>query len=395
LLALWVLMRLVSAAPVQGTPRGNVTVPRQFHCSESWVIVPSPNSSEYDDNTLLAVSSSRPDDAWAVGFLGSGGSGFIGTLTLHWDGRSWTVVPSPDPGAFFNALFGVVAIARDDAWAVGSYSNSPSSRDRPLSMHWDGTRWSLIPVAQPPRTAMDLYGVDAAPSGSVWTVGAAAHHPSLDNRTIVELWTGAEWTILPSPTPRSGVTMLAAVSAFSPRRAWAVGLEGPINEGRTLVERWDGRRWAAVPSSNVGEGVNELAALAVRTPRDAWAVGSFQTGQETGQALVEHFDGRAWRVLATPRIRGSGSLKGVAVLPNHDVWAVGVREDQQHGARLLAEHWNGSSWEIVPMPRPPGSLGDELSGLAEDRGGGLWAVGDFREPVGGLTRTLIERRCGR
>ena len=367
----------------------------KFVCSGSWEIVPSPNSSDFDDNTLLSVSSSGPDDAWAVGFLGSGAGGFVGTLTLHWDGVSWTVVPSPSPGAFFNALFGVVAIARDDAWAVGSYSNSLSFRDRPLSMHWNGTMWSLVPVARRPRALMDLYGVDAAPAGRVWTVGASALHPSVDNRTVVESWTGAEWTIAPSPTPRSGVTRLAAVDALSPSRAWAVGIRGPINKGRTLVERWDGRRWAAMPSPNVGNGVNALAALAVRAPKDEWAVGSFQTGSEATQALVERFDGRAWSVMATPRVRGSASLRAVAAVRHREAWAVGVREDRHRGTRSLAERWDGSRWEIVRMPRHPGSLGDELSGLTEDRTGGMWAVGDYREPVRGLSRTLIERRCGR
>jgi hypothetical protein len=260
-------------------------------------------------------------------------------------------------------------------------------------MHWDGTSWTVVSPVRPPGTVAILSGVDATPSGRVWTVGYVAHESSGDNRTLVESWTGGRWRIVPSPTPRSGVTRLAAVDALNPSKAWAVGIQGRINRGQTLAERWDGRRWTAVPTPNVGTGVNELDAVSARTPTDVWAVGSAQTGEERFQGMAEHFDGKVWRAVPTARVKGTGSLTGVAARSRHDAWAVGAREVPHVGTRPLVERWDGSRWAAVPVPRPPGSLADGLSAIGSDPAGNLWAVGTYQEPVRGLSRTLIERLC--
>lgn len=36
--------------------------------------------------------------------------------------REWSVLPSPNPGAQFNELFGVTAVSPSDVWAVGEFS---------------------------------------------------------------------------------------------------------------------------------------------------------------------------------------------------------------------------------------------------------------------------------
>ena len=390
LAGLLMLAQAAHARPDRPTS-GHPPAIRSRGCSGAWEIVASPNTNDLDDNTLLATSSSGPDDAWAVGFLGSGGGGFIGTLTLHWDGVSWSVVPSPSPASFFNALFGVVAISPDDAWAVGSTSNSASFRNRPLSMHWDGTRWTVVPTPRPPMSVAELWGVDRAPSGRVRAVGDWARGPS-GQRALVERWNGLRWDIVRSPTPRPGVTRLAAIDTSNSRTGWAVGLEGPVNAGGTLVERLHDGAWEVVRSPNVGRGVNELDAIAARSRADAWAVGSFQTGVESSQPLVLHFDGMAWRLVQTPRVWGAGYLKGVVAPSRRGAWAVGVRELSRGGRHALVERWDGSAWSKVTVPRPAGSLEEGLSGIAWDGDRTLWAVGDYREPVKGLTRTLILRR---
>jgi hypothetical protein len=48
-------------------------------------------------------------------------------------------------------LFGVVAITANDAWTVGAMLNRISSRlEQPLIEHWDGRRWSVTPSPIPP-----------------------------------------------------------------------------------------------------------------------------------------------------------------------------------------------------------------------------------------------------
>ena len=64
------------------------------------------------------------------------------TLAVHWDGSTWNVVPSPNPGALYNYFQGVAIVAADDAWAVGYYGHG----DTPVTLiaHWDGSNWSTV-----------------------------------------------------------------------------------------------------------------------------------------------------------------------------------------------------------------------------------------------------------
>ena len=66
-------------------------------------------------------------------------------MTLHWDGTSWSLIPSPDPGggdAGASQLFAVSAVSPTDVWAVGLYTGDIAIDT--LILHWDGTAWSQV-----------------------------------------------------------------------------------------------------------------------------------------------------------------------------------------------------------------------------------------------------------
>src|SRR2546428_245363 len=63
-----------------------------------------------------------------------------GTLTEHWDGSQWSIVPSPNPGNLGNSLWAVTALSHDNVWAVGIYQANPGGF-QPLFEHWTGTNW--------------------------------------------------------------------------------------------------------------------------------------------------------------------------------------------------------------------------------------------------------------
>src|SRR5204863_9080606 len=76
------------------------------------------------------------------------------TLTMHYDGKSWTVVPSPNQSTAANAdndLRGVAAVGPNDVWAVGMYQNEQTAihQHRTLAEHWDGTSWSILSSPSP------------------------------------------------------------------------------------------------------------------------------------------------------------------------------------------------------------------------------------------------------
>ncbi len=67
-------------------------------------------------NGIAAVSAT---DVWAVGRYGDS-NGDEHTLIEHWNGSSWSAIPSPNPGGQSQGLSSVAAVSASDVWAVGS-----------------------------------------------------------------------------------------------------------------------------------------------------------------------------------------------------------------------------------------------------------------------------------
>ena len=98
-----------------------------------------------DNAYLFAVTASWTNNIWAVGTayavpdcIGDGCGPSL-TLIMHWNGTRWKVVPSPNPADTITTisfeLYGVAALARDNIWAVGSSSSG-------FILHWNGKAWS-------------------------------------------------------------------------------------------------------------------------------------------------------------------------------------------------------------------------------------------------------------
>jgi hypothetical protein len=140
----------------------------------SWKIVPSallPIGSQGSLGDMVAFSH---NDIWAVGNYYHYPEG-IETLVEHWDGLRWRVVPSPNVSTEYsaaNSFRGITAISPNDMWAVGTFENEKTDVHQPrtLTAHWDGKSWSIVPSPSPGRAA-ELYSVTSLPSGEVWGVG--------------------------------------------------------------------------------------------------------------------------------------------------------------------------------------------------------------------------------
>src|SRR5436305_126985 len=57
---------------------------------------------------------------------------------------TWSVVPSPNVGSSTNVFQGVAAVSASDVWAVGDFVNS-SGNDQTLTEHWNGHKWKVVP----------------------------------------------------------------------------------------------------------------------------------------------------------------------------------------------------------------------------------------------------------
>jgi len=249
----------------------------------AWSRVASPNPGT--DNGLGAVTAISSTDAWAVGSFVSADL-VSNTLVEHWDGTSWSVVPSPNIPNTNPSLAAVSALGGSDVWAVGSVSKG-GTIERTLVMHWDGSTWSIVPSPGCGGTHDYLYGVAAVATDEVWAAGFCA--VGTVESALIERWDGSSWTRVPSAPGEPSPIRLQGVAAAG-GSAWVVGdgQPGGVPPQRTLTEQWDGSSWSIVTSPNVGTWDNFLWGVAVIDSGEAWAVGYISNGVGT-KGLIEHY----------------------------------------------------------------------------------------------------------
>src|SRR5436190_12838981 len=123
---------------------------------------------------------------------------------MHWDGNQWNHVPGPDylPGNYLNTTFGVKAIASDDAWTVGYWTNKQGPTiepSQPLTLHWDGKEWTYVPNSGPGLNDNILQSIAATSSSDMWGVGQYWDGFGYPFRTLAERYS-PDQSCTPEPT---------------------------------------------------------------------------------------------------------------------------------------------------------------------------------------------------
>jgi hypothetical protein len=237
----------------------------------SWAIVNSPNPSG-TLTFLNGVTCASASDCWAVGDYFDNSSDYR-TLIERWDGTSWAIVSSPNPTAAGNFLKGVTCASASDCWAVGFYVQTEPLAYRTLIERWDGTSWTIVNSPNPGDTDT-LEGVTCASASNCWAVGAYQQGNSVV-QTLIELWDGTSWAIVNSPGVTAQNNVLNGVTCASASDCWAVGYSFSLDFTtlKTLIERWDGTSWAIVSSPNPSPTWNLLFGVTCVSASDCWAVG--------------------------------------------------------------------------------------------------------------------------
>ncbi|MFG0330713.1 MAG: hypothetical protein ACF8PN_12550 [Phycisphaerales bacterium] len=260
----------------------------------------------------------------------------------------WEALATPLPaGAEAGRLEGIVTIAADDVWAVGNWTDEVggSSLQYSLTLHWDGADWTIVPSPSPSEcgtcTSVTLLAVDAAGPDDVWAGGTAKLRGSdgfLGFHLLLLHWDGATWTIM--DTPR------------------------------------------AIPGGS-GDAIRDIEVIAAD---DIWFVGDWLAndhGQIVHTALAMHWDGVDFEVVEVPLVnpeRGEKSgndIYAIEALASDDIWMVGHTSVLADGAADYSQihHWNGAEWEHVPGPTPGAwNKLDEVVAIAPDE---VWAVGQY------------------
>jgi len=86
---------------------------------------------------------------------------------------------------------------------------------------------------------------------------------------------------------------LRGIASVSATDIWAVGNFININVGtdQTVIELWDGSSWSVVPSPNPSASQNILSAAAAdKSSGQAWAVGNFFSSTSNGLQTLTEFN---------------------------------------------------------------------------------------------------------
>jgi len=109
---------------------------------------------------------------------------------------------------------------------------------------------------------------------------------SLIFETLVMVWNGSVWSIVPSPNSGSNGDLLLSVSCASASECVAVGYTYPGSAYETLVMVWNGTVWSIVPSPNAGTNGDLLLAVSCMSASDCLAVGYTGVGNNVCETLV-------------------------------------------------------------------------------------------------------------
>lgn len=342
-----------------------------------WSVVsaPSPGSAQ---NTLFGVTTMPNGGVWAVGDRVSPSSArFVAPLVEHWSGSRW--IARVLPGHQTN-LLADFAPARNNLWAVGFFQVGMGVETVPVIDHFNGRNWTIVPS---PRPALSVLAGIAGTSGAdVWATGRQFIHGRAV--TIIEHYDGHGWTRVSSPSPVTDYLDLGAIAAISPSDVWVAG-DYRVSDTvfRTFVEHYNGHAFSIVPSPNLGTGRNYLTALTVLDGRP-WVVGRADDGANF-RPLALQWTGTAWSAHLLPRSGSGDEALNAVVTVGHTLWAVGNKTNAAGTQRSLTMRYNNGTWTVTTGP----NLGrnDNVLYGAASTSEVVWAVGNATTKVLTMRRT--------
>jgi hypothetical protein len=256
-----------------GGPNGNPVAPLTEHWDgTSWSATADPLPAGALGAIFEGVGCASVDDCWAVGFTSDDTGGALKSLTEHWDGSTWSVVASAPTGQSYDQLNSVSCTSSSDCWAVGTggaQQQNPAflpiypaaAGDQGLVEHWDGSTWSVVPsVTTPAPGGGYLSSVDCVSAAFCWASGATTGSAGAADSTLMERWNGTSWAAVPTPDPAGQARdILSSVTCVDDDDCWAVGISGAKGQGgdgvqfrpQAFIQGWDGSTWSFQPSPSV------------------------------------------------------------------------------------------------------------------------------------------------
>ncbi|MEV0583135.1 hypothetical protein [Nonomuraea sp. NPDC050310] len=227
----------------------------------------------------------------------------------RWNGRRWSSLPIPEPGAHATAA---VVPAKGECWAAGLRFGAQGMRD--VVWHHAGGRWRTVAAPAP------LTDFAAVSSSAVWALSSYEGGPSAS----ILRWDGRQWA--PEHLPPLEFAELADIVALAEDDVWAVGAivvrrDGVRSLREALVLHWDGTAWRRVQHRPAATG---FTAAAPDGTGGLWLATESAEGPDT---LTRHRRG-AWESVALGLPKAQ--VKGLANVPGSTrMWATVDADGEQ------------------------------------------------------------------
>jgi hypothetical protein len=342
-----------------------------------WTLEPPVNPRGRLATNLFAVSCAAAHACMAAG-MASLGDGLQVTLAEAWNGKRWSVSPTPRRRSITNeSLFNAVScVSAADCTAVGYYQHN--GEEHFLIEHWNGRRWNLPPAPDISGDLAALTGVSCTSLTACIAVGSELKEPG-GGVEIAETWNGTTWSAQTLPAGAYAVSCSAANACT------AVG-------GLTAL-RWDGTNWTVqtVPSPAGGSSFG-LISVSCSSATSCTAVGNGHIGGAGfWSMLAVAWDGTDWTIQPTPQASFARSLFPRSVSCTTAAACTAVGKVHHLGVQqTLALHWNGTAWAIQPTPLMRNAATPVLNGVSCRSATACTAVGWWNHKHS--RKALTERR---
>lgn len=309
------------------------------------------------------------DPGWCVAV----GYGTGGAVIETFDGSSWSLADAGNSDTTA-VLSGVDCLAIDWCVAVGWYNGGAGSQT--LVELWDGDTWSVVPSPNAGPTLNTLFGVSCSSTVHCVAVGRD------EFRVLVETWDGTQWTIASVPTT-SADALLTDVSCASAARCVAVGSALGVSGSQPLILSWNGTVWSLDSYSVTSANDSMLSGVSCPTMSECIATGFYYDTPTTSKILTARWNGAAWTTIAAKNFGSHSQLVDVSCASTN--WCAAVGDVQ--GSTPAVEVWDGTRWLVPTIP----SLGSEteLTAVVCDAISSCVAVGYEHDGSGGHLPVVV------
>ncbi len=322
------------------------------------------------------------DDSWAIGYSWDvvGGALEFRTLAQHWNGFSWTTVPTPDveTAPAKDLIYDAAAAGPDDIWAAGISATAPGNpASKPLVLHWDGTSWSIVPLpASPPGASLSAIAAD---KDTVWAMGEKRNFQSGYWQPFVLRRQDGSWSEVPllgeslKPGPTGckladdGTLWRVDPGGIAIGRNGVAYVSGTCTSSagdRAMLAVHRGRRWRSAFDPTTLSTTSQLRDVVAEPGGRVRAVGGVGV-----EPLVLRGAGRTFVRELAPTVGRGTSLNSIT--PGPPYYAVGTSTGTDAWAHPAAYRLAGGTWRSQQVSI---NFGNPF-GVSVDPAGQAWVTG--------------------